>query len=250
MDLERMLTDEIRGPEAEEPDSRRYFLNQVRKSGDAAFDLEHWRSLAWASHVVPDDATVTLGFDGSRSLDATGLVGTEISTGHQFVLGVWERPIGIDDWQVPIDEVNAAVAAAFDRFTVWRMYADPPYWEQQLADWKGRYGKERVHEWPTYRTRPMCFAIQAWATAQRAGELSHDANTDLDRHVGNARRRETRIRDEDTDQFLWTIGKEHPKSPRKIDLAMAACLAWTARRDAIALGVHLQKPKSKKLRTR
>lgn len=250
MDLERILTEEIRGPEAEEPDSRRYFLNQVRKAGDAAFDLERWHELGWQSRVVAPTAMITLGFDGSRSQDSTGLVATEILTGHQFVMGAWERPIGVDDWQVPLEQVDHAVTDAFARFTVWRFYADPPHFEDQIALWKGRFGKERVHEWATYRTRPMAYALKAWKTAQTAGELSHDGNEILTRHVGNARLRDTRIRDDETDQFLWTIGKEHAKSPFKIDLAMAACLSWTARRDAIALGVHLQRQPSKKLRTR
>ncbi|NIP95097.1 MAG: hypothetical protein GWO24_17270 [Akkermansiaceae bacterium] len=35
---------------------------------------------------------------------------------------------------------------------------------------------------------------------------------------------------------LWTIYKEAPDSPHKIDAAMAAILSWEARGDAIASG--------------
>jgi hypothetical protein len=36
---------------------------------------------------------------------------------------------------------------------------------------------------------------------------------------------------------LWVIRKDSQKSPRKIDLAMAAVLAWEARGHAISAGV-------------
>ena len=34
----------------------------------------------------------------------------------------------------------------------------------------------------------------------------------------------------------WLIRKERPDSPNKMDLAMAGCLSWEARTDAIAAG--------------
>jgi phage terminase large subunit-like protein len=36
---------------------------------------------------------------------------------------------------------------------------------------------------------------------------------------------------------MWTIQKERPDSPAKIDAAMAAVLAWEARNDAVAKGI-------------
>jgi hypothetical protein len=38
---------------------------------------------------------------------------------------------------------------------------------------------------------------------------------------------------------MHTLAKDHLKSPRKIDAAMAAVLAWEARGDAVTAGVHL-----------
>jgi hypothetical protein len=35
---------------------------------------------------------------------------------------------------------------------------------------------------------------------------------------------------------MWTVQKERPKSPLKIDCAVAGCLSWEARSDAIASG--------------
>jgi hypothetical protein len=43
------------------------------------------------------------------------------------------------------------------------------------------------------------------------------------------------------------IGKEHPKSPKKIDAAMAAVLAYECRADAVAAGITKRKKRSSKL---
>jgi hypothetical protein len=36
---------------------------------------------------------------------------------------------------------------------------------------------------------------------------------------------------------MWKISKERPDSPHKIDAAIAACLSWAARTDAVSEGV-------------
>jgi phage terminase large subunit-like protein len=70
--------------------------------------------------------------------------------------------------------------------------------------------------------------------------MSHDGSTTLTRHVLNARRRVSRSG--------VSIAKEHPGSPRKIDAAMAAVLAYEARADAVATGVGAAtKQRSKRL---
>jgi hypothetical protein len=81
----------------------------------------------------------------------------------------------------------------------------------------------------------MAYALRAYVTALKAGEVSHDGDLRLVSHIANARRRPTRLRD-DQGQFLWLMQKEHPTSANKIDAAMAAVLSWTARGDAIAAG--------------
>ena len=233
----RILEEEIRDPDATEADSRRYWLNQSRKGGGSAFDVARWGELAKPETVVADKERIVIGFDGAKFHDATALIATHIETGHQWPLGIWERPYGPDgdDWEVPEDEVDAALTLAFDTHKVWRVYADPPYWEEMIARWTSRWGARRVVKWWTNRQKPMAYALRAYATAQQAGELSHDGDSTFARHIGNARAHETRIKDE-AGRLMWTIRKEHPSSPNKIDAAMAGCLSWEARTDAIATG--------------
>jgi phage terminase large subunit-like protein len=152
------------------------------------------------------------------------------------VLGIWQRPEDRTEWEVPVEQVNEAVALAFQTWDVWRMYADPPYWESQIAAWAGQYGEKRVLEWWTNRMKAMAYAIKGYSNAIQAGELSHDGNAQMTSHIGNAVRRPLNLRDE-LGAPLWVMQKERPDSPHKIDAAMAGCLAWEARQDAVAAGI-------------
>jgi hypothetical protein len=82
----------------------------------------------------------------------------------------------------------------------------------------------------------MAYALRAFTNAIGAGELSHNGNRLFGEHIGNAVRRYHTLKDEDG-KPLWVVQKERPDSPLKIDAAMAACLSWEARTDAVAAGM-------------
>ena len=220
--------------------AERFYLNRVQATASAAFDLEAFVKLGEPGRVIEPGRLVTLGFDGARRQDATALVATDVELGFQQTLGVWEHPLELDpetsDWEVDEADVRAAVEQAFDEFDVWRLYADPPYWETATDDWAGTYGDKRVVRWWTNRTRAMAYAVRAYTEAIGTGAVTHDGHDALVRHVGNAVKRPTRIRVPETGAFLHVIGKEGAKSRRKIDAAMAAVLSWEARGDAIRDG--------------
>lgn len=240
VDVDRLI-DEIHDPDTTEADARRFYLNEVVEHSAGAFDLAMWAQLAVPvadeRHLVADGTLVTLGFDGSRHHDSTALWGCRVSDGHLFRVGLWERPAGIDDgeWEVPADEVDAVLTQAIDRWDVWRAYADPPRWEQDVLRWQGAW--PQVMPWETYRSKQAAFMVRRFDEAIRTGALSHDGDEALTRHVGNAYRKATRVRD-DSGRWLWIIQKEHPTSPRKVDAVMAAMLAFEARGDAVASGAN------------
>jgi phage terminase large subunit-like protein len=229
------IVEQWRDPSSDRTYLERVWLNRVIRGTERAFDAEAWRQLA-ERRTIADRELIVLGFDGSRVKDATALVATHVTTAFQWLLGIWQRPYNVDEWEVPVHEVDAAVADAFHRFNVWRMYADPPYWETYIAKWQGEYGEERVNEWWTNRQKPMAYAVRAYAQAIAAGELRHNGDALLSEHIGNAVRRPLTLVDEDG-KPLWVIQKERPDSPAKIDAAMAGCLSWEARNDAIAKGI-------------
>lgn len=247
VDIDRIEAECVRLAAKGDPgQAERFYGNRVVSGSDKAFDVAKlWTPLADPDRVVAPGRLITLGFDGARRQDSTGLIATDVETGHQFVLGAWARPLELgdeDDWEIDESDVNDAVADAFARWKVWRLYGDPPYWETALDRWAGKYGEDRVVRWWTNRDKATAYALKAWKGDMRPGVLSHDGNTLLAEHLGNAVKKWTRIRDEldgEADglhEFLWLIRKESPKSRRKIDLAMAACLSWEARGDALRSG--------------
>lgn len=215
----------------------RVWLNRLVRASERAFDVAKWEALADPDYMIPDGALISLGFDGGRWHDSTAIVATEISTGFQALIGLWEQPeiIQADGWEVPAAEVKDAVSLAFERWQVWRMYADPPYWESLVAEWAGQYGEKKVLEWWTNRVKAMAYAVKGFNSAINSGELLQDGSPDFKRHIGNAVRKVLNIRDEDGIP-LFTIYKERPNSPHKIDVAMSAILSWEARRDAVSAG--------------
>ena len=82
----------------------------------------------------------------------------------------------------------------------------------------------------------MSAALENYKTAMREGTLSHDGDPRATRHLGHARRKDLHWVD-DEGKPMWVITKDRPDSPQKIDDAMAGCLSWEARTDAIAAGV-------------
>lgn len=229
-------------PDADLAYLERVWTNRSVQASARAFDVQRWRELE-AEFAVPPGSHITIGFDGSRYDDATALVGTRIDTGFQWPIGIWERPYHLQDWEVPIDEVDGAVRDAFERWNVVRMYCDPAKWESYVAAWAGMYGDKVVCEWWTNRRKPMAYALRAYDMAIRAGELSHSGDERLTQHIGNSCRHNTTLVDEN-DQPLWVLRKERPDSPQKIDGAMAGVLSWEACRDAITAGAlrHIREP--------
>ena len=230
------IVEQWRDPTADRTYLERVWLNRLVRASERAFDTERWKELAIEESPVPDGATITVGFDGSRYHDATAIVATDIASGYQWLAGLWEQPHGIEGWEVPEAEVEMTVAGLFERYNVWRMYCDPPYWETHVSKWAGQYGEKRVLSWWTNRLKPMAYAIKAFANAIQSGDVHHDGSPHLTRHIGNAVRRMLNMRD-DQGAPLWVIYKERPDSPHKIDAAMAAILSWEARNDALTAGV-------------
>jgi phage terminase large subunit-like protein len=235
------IVDMWRDPTTDRSYFERVWLNRLVKASSQAFDVEAWKKLA-APNPVKDGALIVIGFDGAQTGDSTALVAEDVFSGYQWLAGLWEKPTGLrsdQPWRVPAADVDEAVRALFKRFKVWRMYADPPYWQEWVAKWAGEFGEDRVIEWYTNRRRQMSAALENYDTAIREGSIHHDGNKDLARHIGNARRLDLPWLDEQG-KHLWLIQKERPDSPFKIDAAMASVLCREARTDAIKSGV---KPK-------
>ena len=191
-------------------------------------DEERWLPAgAWSQlqleRTVEDKTEIVLGFDGSYSGDSTALIGATVEQKpHLFVLGLWEHPGGSGRWEVPIDDVDAKVHAAFRKYDVKEMSADPPYWAQQLQQWADMYGPDQVLAFNTGVRKRMAAACSSFYQAATTDGLTHDGHAGLARHVDNAVLKETA-------QGAY-ITKEDKASPKKIDAAIGAVIAYNRAR--------------------
>lgn len=232
------IVDQWKDPEADKNYLERVWLNKIVKSSDQAFDPVRWAKLAKPKYVIPAGALVTVGFDGARRKDSTAIVVTEVATFHQVLFALWEKPEGADDaWEVPGVDVDDKIAEAFERWEVWKLYADPAYWESYVDQWSGKYGEERVLQRWTGGGNEVktAHAVRAFTHAITAGELSHDGDPRFARHIANAQKKPISRKD-DEGKPLFSIRKERSDSPKKMDAAMAAVLSGEARGHAVAAG--------------
>lgn len=125
-DIERK-SDEMADDRTSVADSIRFYLNGLATEEDAWIDPDKFDALA-EQKVVADGDRIAMFLDCSKSGDATGLVATRLEDMFSFVLGVWQRPHGLqkaDSWLAPRAEVDAAARAALDRFGVMWFGIDP-----------------------------------------------------------------------------------------------------------------------------
>lgn len=235
LDVDRLMA-EIHDPRTSPAMARRFYLNQIVAEEDKPFDAAKFRTLA-KPHKVPDGEVITLGFDGSLTRDHTALIGTEIKTGYQWVVGYWEpEMMGDGEMRIDFRAVDETVDDAFRRWDVWRMNADPYKWGTWISAWAGRYGEKIVVSWSTTLYRKMAAAVLAYRTAIASGDVSYDGDRRFAAAVANAYKHVQQFRDDDGEQ-MFTIQKERPDSPLKIDAVVAAVLSWEARQAAVAAGV-------------
>lgn len=235
------LIDKALDPRSSIVSTMRYFLNAIydvkeqwipNAIVDAALRLGSDEQFA----PLRDGEEVTLGFDGSVNNDATVVMICRVSDGAIFPWHVQEQPDSADakSWEVDRLAVDAAVALAFERFTVVGFFADPPFYRDYLDKWLVDHGDNlRVSagahaiEWWTKNIEQMHKALERFRDALMEGVMPFGEVEGapraalMSRHARNARVRER------GDKYI--LGKESAGSSKKIDAAMAAVLAYECR---------------------
>lgn len=219
-------------------ESRRKWYNQITATEDAWLTPQEFDQLADPQQVDPGERIFLFG-DGSKSDDATALIGCRESDGYLFTIGVWQRPPRAQDWVVDRLDVDRRYREAQTLWTVVGSWFDPSdarddetgerFWESILDGWHRDYG-DTLEFWAVERgdtrhavtwdmrspRRLETFTEHAerFVTDVRAGDLVHDGAERLRQHVKNARRRPNR--------YGVGLGKEHRESARKVDAAVCA----------------------------
>ncbi len=212
LDIDRLVA-EIQDPTTPASTARRFYLNQVVASGaEQWIDAALWDDLARPDREVPDGAPIIAAFDGSFNNDSTAVVGILVAeTPHVFVIGHWQPAVPGDE--VDILDVEEALRQAARRYKVLELCADPFRWARSLQILFD--DGVPVCNFPQNATRMSPATARFAATVATRG-LTHSGDVNLRTHVLNAVVvSDTRGR---------RIVKDSKKSPRRIDLAVAALM--------------------------
>lgn len=178
----------------------------------------------------PEGTPICAGFDGSDVADWTALQ-AETMDGYSFTprFGgqptIW-NPAEFPDHRIDRSLVTEAVRDLHKRFTVVRLYCDPPGWWSEIEAWSLELG-ESIVEWETYRPSQMHAALERFVIDLASGAIKHDGCPIATRHIDNAVKSARR-----NDTYLLAKASKE----QKIDAAMARVLAHEAKSDAIAAG--------------
>ncbi|MEU7044943.1 hypothetical protein AB0A77_28345 [Streptomyces varsoviensis] len=221
--------------------AERFFGNRVTAGTGTWLERPLWDTRAEVREV-PDGARIVLGFDGSDIDDWTG-IRAETLDGYQFTptFGPDQLPTIWDpaDYggQVPRLDVDAALDELMKRYTVVRMYADPPYWETEVDTWADRYGEKRVVRWYVWRVAQMHAACERLLTdvTKKDSTFRHDGCETTGSHVANARKAAR-----PSGRYILRKASVH----QKIDLGVVSVLAHEAAGDAIKAGEATPPPTS------
>lgn len=227
----------IWNPDSSPADSWRKYLNRPTASEDAWCTPEEWSLLSDPTVTVEPGDRIAAFFDGSKSGDATALIGCRIDDGHVFTLGIWEPNKGA---VVDVLDVDLAVADMFETYDVAGFFGDVREWESFVkVSWPEAYadrldimavpsGKDPQSIAWDMRSRTFDFTAQVELVAGEIDDqvFTHDGNPTLARHVANARIRSNR--------YGESIGKESPKSDKKIDGCVSMVGARMVRRLVLA----------------
>ncbi len=200
-----------------EPSFRRFRLGQWVGQVDRWLPWGAWEDVKDDDRDVRPGERIVMAFDGSASGDSTALVGCTMD-GHVFVIGLWEHPPDDPRWRVPREAVAQAVADAFERYDVAELACDPWGWRSEIESWSKRHGQRRVIEWNTGAAQRMAPATDRLFQAVAVRALTHDGDPRLAAHIGNCVVKATPMGD--------LVSKDKKGSPRKIDAAVAAIVAY------------------------
>lgn len=230
MDLERIYRtmNDVRSCPDDET-AARYYLNRPLSSKDAWIPAAIVERQERAEEIEAGEE-IAIGFDGSLNDDSTVLIGSRMSDGFLFPLGIWAKPSGPAGtwWEVPRSDVLATIREAFGRYKVSRAYFDPHEWRSDIDALSEEFGDETVMAWDTARYTAIGGALDRLRTDLMTGEVWHSGDPVFMEHFRNAYVRQRGIH--------RLVRKEHDKSDRKIDSVMGATLAYEARFDAIQAG--------------
>jgi len=212
--------------------AERFFGNRRVRGAGSWLPDGLWDARMSTRPAPPAGTAVCGGFDGSDTSDWS-VIRLETMDGFQFTptYGPDKRPTiwNPEEWggRIPRSEVHAAWDELARRYSLVRVYCDPPKWDSEIDDWALLYGENTFVKWATYRPAQMYAALERTVTDLESGRITTDNCEITRRHVGNTRRAAR-----PGERYVLT----KPSEAEKIDAAMSSALAHEACADVLAAG--------------
>ncbi len=232
---------------------RRMWFNQIVSSGDSLISVRDWDGILKSGcygdkrDLKPGDSIV-MGFDGSKTDDATALVAIRIEDNLIVPIAIWQNPEPARPWHVPVAEVDSEVHLAFKTYKVRAFFADTAYWESQVDGWADTYREQLLVKASSRSTvgfdmrgnkTKIAQTTEAFVGSIVDGRLQQNGDRLMRVHVLNTKRR--------TNSYGLWFGKESAESPRKIDGFAAGFLAYMALVALAESGKKIPKEYTRKL---
>lgn len=240
------------------------FHGCVWAKGDSTWlDPIAFAELAAPRDVDLDETPFVAAFDGSDTRDSTVIVGATVEEHpYVWVIAAWERPLELAPkaaWRVPRGDVVDTIERVIERDGCREFAPDPPGWRREIEELEQTYG-DLVVRFETNQPRRMGPACDDFTQGvlgpggddddelgepapRGEPELSHDGTELLVRHLGHCC---------PVKRGGYTlVKKDSDDSPRKIDAAVGAIVAYHRARwlytnaeeeDMVAIVVEPPKP--------
>lgn len=213
---------------------RRMWFNQIVSTGDSLVSVAQWDGILQPGcygdkRDLDQGDEIVMGFDGSKTDDATALVAIRIKDNLIVPLGIWQNPDPSKPWHVPVEEVESEVHLAFQMYKVRAFFADMAYWESQVDGWSDQYREQLLVKASSRSTigfdmrgnkARISQTTEAFVGSIADKRLRQNGHRLMRIHVLNTRRR--------TNSYGLHFGKETAFSQRKIDGFAAGFLAYMA----------------------
>ena len=236
LDLDRYV-EMIQHPGNRLSASRRLFLNQIVAGEDALID-PRWYDQGFRVDSIKPGETVTVGFDGSKTDDATVIVIMRVSDRFVQTVKVWQKQkTDPDDWEVPRDDVDGTMAWVYATYNVVGGRADTELWESYIDKWASENRRDFKVKASTKHAlafdmrgnrREVTQANERLRSGFMDGEVLHGDDPVLRQHTLNAK---IRFNNDGV-----SFGKASRESPDKVDAYAAMLLADMARHQLVMSG--------------
>jgi phage terminase large subunit-like protein len=190
-------------------------LNEFVAADTAWLPAGAWDACTDATLALQPHDQIVIGYDGSFASDSTAIVACRTSDGALFVIGHWERPLDDAHWRVPIEEVEQRMLDLAMMYDVIEVCCDPFRWQRSMEVWRSNGLPVVEFNQTPQRMVPATAAVYDAVIQSR---LRHDGDPRLTRHIANATPHYSRH------GVMLRKGRE---SNKKIDLAVAAIMAWS-----------------------